>query len=267
MIGFAESRLCARDDSSHFALKNFKLLRMDKTGHNSGNRPYHGLALYIKDYFEIQRIEKFHSDTCEFMLATLYSNVKGCFQVVYIYKFPKRMQTNFRNDIHHHLIPLVDNHMKLVIIGDFNIHATDNTSHFVEFMMKHFKCEQHINQSTTDSGSLIDLIFTNCPASTDVIEAYWSDHKIVYCALDKINYACQRTNRNHPQGNKQYQPGQRLVLLVVIARIGWPPNILYMIYSFMLSLSYLLDRCCLFQNSPKTLDLSYKMDLDYLGLF
>ena len=74
--------------------------------------------------------------------------------------------------------------MKLVIIGDFNIHATDTTSRLVDFMMKQFKCPQHINQSTTDSESVIDLIFKNCPASTDVIEAYWSDHKILYCALD-----------------------------------------------------------------------------------
>ena len=114
----------------------------------------------------------------------MYSNVKGFFQVVYIYKFPKSMQTNFRNEYHHHLIPLVDIHMKLVIICDFNIHATDNTSHFVDFMMKQFTCEQCINQSTTDSGSVTDLIFTKFPASTDVIEAYWSDHRIVYCALD-----------------------------------------------------------------------------------
>ena len=184
VIGFAESRLCTRDDNSHFALKNFKLLRMDETGHDSANRPYHGLALYIKDYFEIQRIEKFHSDICEFMFVTMYSNMKRCFQVVYFYKFPKSTQINLRNDIQHHLIPLVDMHTKLVIIGDFNIDAKDSASSFVDFMIKQFKCEQHINQSTTDSGSVIDLIFTNCPASSDVIEAYWSDHKLVYCALD-----------------------------------------------------------------------------------
>ena len=184
VIGFAESRLCTRDDNSYFALKNFKLLRMDETGHDSANRPYHGLALYIKDYFEIQRIEKFHSDICEFMFVTMYSNMKRCFQVVYFYKFPKSTQINLRNAIQHHLIPLVDMHTKLVIIGDFNIDANDSASSFVDFMIKQFKCEQHINQSTTDSGSVIDLIFTNCPASSDVIEAYWSDHKLVYCALD-----------------------------------------------------------------------------------
>ena len=89
LIGFAESRLCTRDDNSDFALKNFKLLRMDETGHDPANRPYHGLALYINDCFEIQRIEKFHSDICEFMFVTMYSNMKRCFLAVYFYKFPK----------------------------------------------------------------------------------------------------------------------------------------------------------------------------------
>ena len=99
-------------------------------------------------------------------------------------QIPKSTQINLINAIQHHLIPLVDMHTKLVIIGDFNIDAYDSASNFVDFMIKQFKCEQHINQSTTDSGSMIDLIFTNCPASSDVIEAYWSDHKLVYCALD-----------------------------------------------------------------------------------
>ena len=58
VIGFAESRLCTRDTSSHFALKNFKLMRMDETGHDSVKRPYQWLALYIKDCFEIQKVEK-----------------------------------------------------------------------------------------------------------------------------------------------------------------------------------------------------------------
>ena len=119
VIGFAESRLCTRDDSNHFHLKNYKLLRMDETAHDSVNRPYHGLALYIKDYFQIQKIEKIHSDTCEFVFVTLYSNMKGCFQLVYLYKFPKSLQTNLRKDIQHHLTPLVDMHTKIVIIGDF----------------------------------------------------------------------------------------------------------------------------------------------------
>ena len=36
----------------------------------------------------------------------------------------------------------------------------------------------------TDHGSLLDLIFANCDTFCDAIEAYWTDHKLIYCALD-----------------------------------------------------------------------------------
>ena len=48
-----------------------------------------------------------------------------------------------------------------------------------------FRCMQQIKQCTTDSGSILDLIVSNCEAFCDVVEAYWTDHKLVYCAIDK----------------------------------------------------------------------------------
>ena len=35
------------------------------------------------------------------------------------------------------------------------------------------------------TGSILDLIFSNCGAFCDVVEAYWTDHKLVYCAIDR----------------------------------------------------------------------------------
>lgn len=51
-----------------------------------------------------------------------------------------------------------------------------------------FKCQQHIRQSTTDSGSILDLVFTNCATFCDVIEAYKTDHKLIYSALDIYSF-------------------------------------------------------------------------------
>ena len=53
---------------------------------------------------------------------------------------------------------------------------------FVEFMETLFRTTmQQIKQCTTDSGSILDLIFSNCETFFDVVEAYWTDHKLVYC--------------------------------------------------------------------------------------
>ena len=88
-------------------------------------------------------------------------------------------------DIHHHLRPVIDLNVRLVILGDFNIQIDCINTEFVKFMETSFRCRQQIKQSTTDSGSILDLIFSNCEAFCDVVEAYWTDHKLVYCAIDQ----------------------------------------------------------------------------------
>ena len=57
-IGFAETRLCRRDENGHYALKRFRLIRLDDIEKESGNRPHHGLALYVKKYFQ-------NTESCE----------------------------------------------------------------------------------------------------------------------------------------------------------------------------------------------------------
>ena len=183
-IGFAETRLCRRDENVHYALKRFRLIRLDDAEKESGNRPHHGLALYVKEYFQIQKVVKMQCKSFEFIFAGIYSIQRRYVQVVMLYKYPRSSQTDFRKDIHHHLRPVIDLNVRLVILGDFNIQIDCVNTEFVKFMETSFRCRQQIKQSTTDSGSILDLIFSNCEAFCDVVEAYWTDHKLVYCAID-----------------------------------------------------------------------------------
>ena len=184
-IGFAETRLCRRDENVHYALKRFRLIRLDDAEKESGNRPHHGLALYVKEYFQIQKVVKMQCKSFEFIFAGIYSIQRGYVQVVVLYKYPKSSQTDFRKDIHHHLRPVIDLNVRLVILGDFNIQIDCVNTEFVKFIETSFRCRQQIKQSTTDSGSILDLIFSNCEAFCDVVEAYWTDHKLVYCAIEQ----------------------------------------------------------------------------------
>ena len=184
VIGFAESRLCARDQSINFALRRFNLIRLDDTGYGSLNRPPHGLTLYMKDYLEVQKLVKLQCQSYEFIFAALHSRQKGYFQVVILYKSLKSSQRDFKTDAQCHLRPVVDLNAMLVILGDFSIQIECDNSQFVHFMETLFSCMQHIEEHTSDFGSTLDLIFANCQSFCDVIEAYWSDHKLVYCALE-----------------------------------------------------------------------------------
>ena len=159
-----------------------RLVRLDEAAHET--RPHHGLALYVKEHFAIQEVVKHHSQFCEFISAKLHSKRKGQLQIVVFYKYPKCSQADLKKDIINVLKPLVGTDGKIVIMGDFNVPVNDAVSPFVCFMETLFGCSQHICQPTTDHGSLLDLIFANCDAFCDVIEAYWTDHKLIYCALD-----------------------------------------------------------------------------------
>ena len=161
VIGFAESRLCARIKVFIFVLRRFKLRSLDDTGYGSLNRPPHDLALYMKDYLEVQKLVKLQCQSCEFIFAALHSREKGYFQVVILYKYPKSSQRDFKTDVQCHLRPVVDLNAKLVILGDFNIQIECVNSQFVHFMKTLFSCV-HIEENTSDFGSTLDLIFANC---------------------------------------------------------------------------------------------------------
>lgn len=184
VVGFAETRLCARDEDMHFSLNRFKLIRFDETAYQSTSRPHHGLAIYIKQNFEIQKVVKHRSHSCEFIMTALHSISKGFYQYVIIYKYPKSSQADLKEDICSHLRPVVDISSKLFIMGDFNIQVNDSNCSFVQFMEKTFGCHQHIKQPTTDAGSTLDLIFSNDQVYSDTVEAYWTDHKLVYCVVE-----------------------------------------------------------------------------------
>ena len=121
----------------------------------------------------------------EFIFAGIYSIQRGYVQVVVLYKYPRSSQTDFRKDIHHHLRPVIDLSVWLVILDDFNIQIDCVNTEFVKVMETSFRCRQQINQIQTDSGPILDLIFSNCEAFCDVVEAYWTDHKLIYCAIDQ----------------------------------------------------------------------------------
>ncbi|MCG8077008.1 MAG: AAA family ATPase, partial [Candidatus Thiodiazotropha taylori] len=184
VVGFAETRLCARDEDMHFALNRFRLIRFDETACQSISRPHHGLAVYIKQNIEIEKIVKHRSHSCEFIMAALNSTTKGFYQYVVVYKYPKSSQADLKKDICSHLRPVVDISSKLVIMGDFNIQVNDLNCQFVKFMENTFQCHQNIKQPTTDAGSILDLIFSNDQVYSNTVEAYWTDHKLVYCVVD-----------------------------------------------------------------------------------
>lgn len=71
----------------------------------------------------------------------------------------------------------------LVVMGDFN---SINRRHLEEYFTSSHAARQLITESTTDTSSTLDLVFTNMMEDSvvsGVIDDCWSDHKIVWCSL------------------------------------------------------------------------------------
>ena len=126
---------------------------------------------------------KHHSQFCELISAKLHSTRKGQLQVVMFYIYQKCSQADLKKDIINVLKPLVGSDGKIVIMGDFNVPVNDAVSPFVCFMEIIRLQSAHL-PTKTDHGSLLDLIFANCDTFYDEIEAYCTDHNLIYCALD-----------------------------------------------------------------------------------
>lgn len=50
-------------------------------------------------------------------------------------------------------------------------------------MKEKFSCNQMMKKVTTKNNTQLDLVFTDFQdVQTEVLEAYWSDHNMIYCA-------------------------------------------------------------------------------------
>ena len=76
-----------------------------------------------------------------------------------------------------------------VIIGDFNMKSLasgDNYNFRLEEFMSDLNFSQMVMKETTDYHSKLDLLFTNNPLAMDVVDVidnYWSDHKLIYASI------------------------------------------------------------------------------------
>lgn len=145
-------------------------------------------------------------------MAPWSSSVQMCISA----KQPSCSFGNFKQHVEMHLKPLIDNHKDLLLLGDFNFNLFAGHFEFLNFFEKCFNCKQIVTKATHDTGSQLDLIFTNIsPCTTDVIEAYWSDHKMIYCTFEWCKLLLKRTghqSENSSEGVSKLLPPPSLHL-------------------------------------------------------
>ncbi|XP_071138424.1 uncharacterized protein [Mytilus edulis] len=189
VIGIAESRLISTDEND-FHVPGFEPpVRLDQKQTNFNTRPPHGLVLYYRNNCILHNTVTFSTPSLEFVIADIISPSKGLFQVVFVYKAPNCKLQQLKDTFLANLLPDVYlRHPKMIIMGDFNIDLNTGNNSFLEFTRDSFCCSQIVSKPTTSYGTLLDLIFLNFDSKvnfeTDVLDSYWSDHKVIYVAIE-----------------------------------------------------------------------------------
>lgn len=116
------------------------------------------------------------------------TSVKGHMQIVIVYKAPQCKFQDLKDVLISKLLPVLNiKHSNILIMGDFNMNIRTRNNALIDFMHEHFKCRQIVSKVTTKYDSLLDLAFIkvndDVPIETDVVDAYWSDHKVIYVAV------------------------------------------------------------------------------------
>ncbi|XP_062614791.1 uncharacterized protein LOC134276564 [Saccostrea cucullata] len=183
VIGIAESWLCESDSDEDFTLEGFTMFRND--ANISHTRSHHGIVIYLRNHLQCLTYNSFTSKSVEFSIISIKSS-NTPIQCVVLYKQPSCTLQHFYDTLRNMLLPFVNKDEKIVMMGDCNLDlSTGQYGHFLNFMKENFGCEQVINKVTTKNKTQLDLIFTNfTDIQTDVLQAYWSDHNMIYCAAN-----------------------------------------------------------------------------------
>ncbi len=190
VVAFAESRLKTNDVDEDYTLQGFTAIRNDQVIDASiVGRPYHGLLTLINQKHPIFDITNFSSVSLEFTYIKTGS-MSNPIQLVFLYRSGAFAFEMFKSLLATELSPLLECTMPLLIIGDFNIDATENRTDALDrFMHCTFNCTNKSHGPTTDYGSTIDLVFTNIEnTTTTTFECPWSDHKAILVCIDECEY-------------------------------------------------------------------------------
>ena len=180
---FAETKLCKHDITSTLEIPDFDLFRNDFTE----VRTAYGSAIYTKKSLATD-ISSENCNRIELTVANVYFYEQHI-QLISVYIRPNEPVQDIKYALQH-LTTKLNPEEPIVIMGDFNIDSMAENSRYAAVcrVLASINCHQVLKESTTNSRTCIDLIFTNlqnCDFVTGVLESYFSYHKPVYICITK----------------------------------------------------------------------------------
>ena len=145
-----------------------------------------GIMVMGKNFCEMQPEQVMGIAGIEYLKAKIVEG-GNTLTVVIIYKRPQTCKNIFLNALTNLLHTLKPDE-PVLILGDFNIDIIKDTSakDIISCMLQ-FGFTQHVSDPTTDYGSLLDHVYSNCRIlniSVEVNDCYFSDHDFLCVSLN-----------------------------------------------------------------------------------
>ena len=186
---FVETALYSNDNNALYEIPGFQLFRNDFMQHDA-RTPY-GTAIYVKSDIQLisEPLRCNHNDV-EMTLLKVDQPVTNL-HIVGIYRSKSKVKmSRFINALKHFHSTFLNNpNIPVIVLGDFNVNLTENSSDknkLCKYLIEEKQYVQLINEMTTDYKTQIDHIYTNIPErvkNSGVLESYYSDHKPVFVSV------------------------------------------------------------------------------------
>ena len=183
VLGICETRIKQGEDTSKYEMADFKFYHIEQM-FQSNPRPYHGVALYVKNM--LPSTPMFYICTDEFecvardvFIPSTQSNV----QIVMCYTKPGTANELLLKALQE-IVMHINVSQPVIIMGDFNINKEVH-ERLIRKMSWILKCKQIISDVTTKANTCIDLMFTNMKATEHgSIFTAVSHHHLTYASFE-----------------------------------------------------------------------------------
>ncbi len=185
VIGLCETRIRQGEDNSRYQMKDFEFYHIEQF-HESNQRQYHGVAMYVKKTFCSSPMFSVCTDEFECLARKVsIPCTPSHVQVIMCYKKPGTSNEILFKALQN-IVMLANPLQPLIVMGDFNTNKLMYQT-TIRKMSRILSCRQVIRDVTTKANTCIDLIFTNMDTSNHgSIFTAVSHHYLTYAAFQDI---------------------------------------------------------------------------------
>ena len=170
-----ETHLTSSDLSENFQLQNYNLIRFDGIVTASKQRPFNGLAIYVKNYLDIVTLKTCRKQRYEYIINGIHTKNENII-IVLFYVSPQTNQHDIRNMILE-IMEFIQNIQNdfFFILGDLNVDYEKHVD-FIDNLGDYFDLYIGPNTYSTQKCTCIDYCFTPKEVNINVHYIPWSHH-------------------------------------------------------------------------------------------